>query len=337
MKYLLVKERGVRSCFDYFDYDVICYYDDERKARLAADVRNHENKVRRKLGLASGTVLDTYTVLSVEKGEDPAETIESIDQKYAEALANAEKARALSDEEKQRRQYEAQKKALEDLIAKRKLEIDTLHPRPESYRSFDIIVATSLPDNDGREAIGMGGALPWSCPQDLRHFRATTITAKDPGKLNAVIMGRRTWESLKARGVAPLAHRFNVVISSKGVYSDALEIYPGAHLVHTSLDHALCDLYSRQSQFSAIENIFVIGGGQLFEEAMSRPDVRRIIKSVIHVPCPEGADTFFPPVPTSATADGDGAFELVHTGPTVGDNPSFHFEHWQRKTSVSSV
>lgn len=327
MIYLLVKELGVRSCFDHFDYDVIGYYDDEQKARLAADVRNHERKLRRKLGLltAKETELDTYTVLSVEKGEDPAETIESIDQKYAEALANAEKLWTLSDEEKQRRQYEVQKKTLEDLIAKRKLEIDTLHPRPEPYRSFDIIVATSLPGDDGREAIGMGGALPWSCPKELGHFRATTITVKDPSKLNAVIMGRRTWESLKARGVAPLAHRFNVVISSKGEYSDALEIYPGAHLVHTSLDHALCDLYSRQSQFSAIENIFVIGGAQLFEEAMSRPDVRRIIKSVIHVPCPEGADTFFPPVPTS--------FELVHTGPTVGDNPSFHFEHWQRKTT----
>ena len=51
-------------------------------------------------------------------------------------------------------------------------------------------------------AIGLDGKLPWYLPEDLKHFKRTTL-----GK--PVIMGRKTWESLGR----PLPGRKNIVIT----------------------------------------------------------------------------------------------------------------------------
>ncbi|EOD70086.1 dihydrofolate reductase [Amycolatopsis vancoresmycina] len=54
--------------------------------------------------------------------------------------------------------------------------------------------------------IGRDGELPWHLPEDLKHFRAVTAGS-------AVLMGRRTWESLPPR-FRPLPGRRNLVLSS---------------------------------------------------------------------------------------------------------------------------
>jgi dihydrofolate reductase len=53
--------------------------------------------------------------------------------------------------------------------------------------------------------IGRDGAVPWSLPEDMRHFR--DVTNGHP-----VVMGRRTWESLPAR-FRPLPGRRNIVVT----------------------------------------------------------------------------------------------------------------------------
>ena len=58
-------------------------------------------------------------------------------------------------------------------------------------RDFDLIVAV-----DATSGIGRAGRLPWPLRGDMRHFRETTRRTADPARRNAVIMGRRTWESL---------------------------------------------------------------------------------------------------------------------------------------------
>ena len=56
-------------------------------------------------------------------------------------------------------------------------------------------------------AIGRGNTIPWHAPEDLKFFMRETMGG-------AVIMGRKTWESLPVR---PLKGRMNIVVTSQGV------------------------------------------------------------------------------------------------------------------------
>eukprot|EP00485_Elphidium_margaritaceum_P007292 CAMPEP_0202685056 /NCGR_PEP_ID=MMETSP1385-20130828/717_1 /ASSEMBLY_ACC=CAM_ASM_000861 /TAXON_ID=933848 /ORGANISM="Elphidium margaritaceum" /LENGTH=67 /DNA_ID=CAMNT_0049339301 /DNA_START=43 /DNA_END=242 /DNA_ORIENTATION=+ len=61
-----------------------------------------------------------------------------------------------------------------------------------SARKFSLIVAATMPDF----GIGAQGSIPWRIAEDLKFFKDTTTFTKDKGKQNAVIMGRKTWQSI---------------------------------------------------------------------------------------------------------------------------------------------
>ena len=94
--------------------------------------------------------------------------------------------------------------------------------------------------------IGRDGTLPWRLPEDLRHFRALTTG-------HAVIMGRRTWESLPHA----LPGRENIVVTRRDGYAAA-----GATSA-SSLDDAL-------AMVGYPPPAFVIGGGELYRAALPR-------------------------------------------------------------------
>jgi dihydrofolate reductase len=92
--------------------------------------------------------------------------------------------------------------------------------------------------------IGRDGKLPWHIPEELKHFKRVTLG-------HPVIMGRRTWESLKG----PLRERENIVVTRTPGYEA-----PGAS-VASSLEGALALCLGEPVAF-------VIGGTRLFEESM---------------------------------------------------------------------
>ncbi|WP_157266449.1 dihydrofolate reductase [Azohydromonas aeria] len=99
--------------------------------------------------------------------------------------------------------------------------------------------------------IGNQGALPWGhFPEDLAHFKRLTMGA-------AVIMGRRTWDSLPA-AVRPLPGRRNVVLSRDPAWRA-----PGV-IVASSLCNALALLRATGEPV-----VYVIGGAQVYAEALS--------------------------------------------------------------------
>jgi dihydrofolate reductase len=119
---------------------------------------------------------------------------------------------------------------------------------------FDIVVAADLD-----WGIGKAGGLPWpKLRGDLQHFKRITSTASE-GRRNAVVMGRKTWESKEVAG-RPLPNRLNVVVT-RGV----LAVPDGVVVVH-SLDDALT--------VGGVESIFVVGGAVLIQDAIERPDLR---------------------------------------------------------------
>lgn len=175
---------------------------------------------------------------------------------------------------------------------------------------FDVIVAA-----DGDRGIARDRAIPWRLPGDLRHFKHLTTATQDPARQNAVIMGRATWESLPAR-FRPLPGRRNLVLSRE---SD-LEL-PAGVLRAASLDQALSQLASCRP---AIERAFVIGGGQVYAEALSRPGCRHIYYTRIDARF--DCDTFFPPF--------EDRFRCTQVlGQAEEDGISYRIEVWTAPTS----
>eukprot|EP00050_Salpingoeca_kvevrii_P017335 m.64225 g.64225 ORF g.64225 m.64225 type:complete len:104 (-) comp7504_c0_seq2:965-1276(-) len=60
--------------------------------------------------------------------------------------------------------------------------------------------------------IGIRGDLPWRIGRDMAFFRRITCETTNPTLRNAVVMGRKTWDSIPAR-FRPLVSRLNVVIT----------------------------------------------------------------------------------------------------------------------------
>lgn len=127
-------------------------------------------------------------------------------------------------------------------------------------RDFACVVAM-----DAARGIGRHGDLPWPpLKGDLQHFARLT-TAAAPGHMNAVIMGRKTWASLPDK-YRPLPRRHNLVISRQ-----SQTLPPGAHAA-TSLPDAL----AQAAALAMCDQIFVVGGGQIYGEAVMHPRCQHI-------------------------------------------------------------
>ena len=77
---------------------------------------------------------------------------------------------------------------------------------------FNLIVAAC--ENMG---IGVNGSLPWRLRKEMKYFATMTKRTENPEKRNAVIMGRKTWESIPQK-FRPLAGRINVVLTRQEGY-----------------------------------------------------------------------------------------------------------------------
>lgn len=131
-----------------------------------------------------------------------------------------------------------------------------------SIAPFTIVVAT-----DAARGIGVRNTLPWRLPEDLAHFKRLTTG-------HAIIMGRKTFDSIGR----PLPNRRNIVITRNPDWRHAgVESAP-------SLAAAL--------QLTAGEQAFVIGGAQIYAEAL--PQASRLV--VTEIGKAFECDAHFPPL-----------------------------------------
>lgn len=123
--------------------------------------------------------------------------------------------------------------------------------------------------------IGSDGDMPWSVPEEMKIFRRIT-------RGGAVIMGRKTWESI---GAKPLPNRVCIVLTRDRNY-----VATNGLIAH-SFESAL------QIAFVTGREIFVIGGEEIYRQTIG--DAQRVYLSELvfpHGEAPNG-DAFFPDVP----------------------------------------
>lgn len=120
--------------------------------------------------------------------------------------------------------------------------------------------------------IGRQGDLPWRLRADLRRFKALTMG-------HTVIVGRKTYESIRSRVGGPLPGRKMVVLTRNPAYAA-----PGCEVV-SSMDEAL-----RRAAGDA--EVFVIGGADIY--ALALPNADRIYLTRVHGDVP--GDTWLPPL-----------------------------------------
>ncbi|KAG0336402.1 Molybdenum cofactor synthesis protein 3, partial [Podila horticola] len=126
-----------------------------------------------------------------------------------------------------------------------------------------IVVATDLANG-----IGLNGGLPWRLRKDMTFFaKITSKVISTDSRVNACIMGRRTWESIPAK-FRPLSSRFNVIVSRNPHYlDDKPEKSSPLVALAPSLEAALSIIKCHQESLSPrVERVFLIGASQLYNE-----------------------------------------------------------------------
>lgn len=124
----------------------------------------------------------------------------------------------------------------------------------DNQRTYQVVVAATRD-----MGIGKDGKLPWRLPSDPKFFKELTMTTSDPGKKNAVVMGRKTWESIPPK-YRPLSGRLNVVLTRSGNFDTAT----AEDVVTCGNIPSALKLLAESPYCLSIERVFIIGGGQIY-------------------------------------------------------------------------
>lgn len=176
---------------------------------------------------------------------------------------------------------------------------------------------------DSERGIGLQGTLPWRrIPEDMKHFRDLTMGVRDSGRQNAVIMGRKTWQSIPSH-MRPLFGRRNIVMSRNPRWDAA----PGRNEFSRRVSFTPVPQPSFETALEAAtvgESIYVIGGGEVYAVALAHPLCRAVY--LTRIANAYGCDTFLPRFEERFTLDSE---ELVDAAGLL-----ITFERWRLQTQA---
>lgn len=138
------------------------------------------------------------------------------------------------------------------------------------------VIVAKAKDN----GIGCSDGLPWHIPEELKYFKQRTS-----GK--PVIMGRKTYESIVSQLGSSLPNRTNIIVSRSG-YQPA----DSTALVFSNLEDAIKKA-KKIAISQNLDEIFVIGGEEIFKQAIPQADTIYLTK--IEANCPKQANAFLKP------------------------------------------
>ncbi|KAI1128534.1 dihydrofolate reductase [Nemania abortiva] len=200
--------------------------------------------------------------------------------------------------------------------------------------------------------IGRNGTLPWTgLKKEMAYFARVTKRLPLPISqnggspvMNAVIMGRKTWDSIPPK-FRPLKGRLNIVISRSHVEPPTQGINTETEPVKVgSLEQAIQYLRSSSTTLPT-GKVFVIGGAQIYAAALQLKEARRVL--LTRVMSDFECDTFFPLQlsETSSETEGSGTGRWIRkskgdldqwTGETVPEGiqeenqTQYEFQMWER-------
>lgn len=152
--------------------------------------------------------------------------------------------------------------------------------------------------------IGVGDKLPWHLPEDLKFFKRMT-------QAKPLIMGRKTFASIGR----PLPGRLNIVVTRDKSFQ-----HEGVRVCH-DLESALF-LADQQATIDAVEEIMVMGGGEIYAQAL--PHASRIYLTEVDVEV--DGDTRFPELDGNAWQE----VQRVPGSPAPGQ-PGYSFVEYRRR------
>lgn len=104
--------------------------------------------------------------------------------------------------------------------------------------------------------IGYQGSLPWRLRKEMAYFKRVTTRTSDPSLRNAVIMGRKTWDSIPSK-FRPLSSRLNIILS-RSFDNEVID----ENLLHAKSVQDSLQLIKDKN----IERVYVIGGAEIYNE-----------------------------------------------------------------------
>ncbi|KEY70248.1 hypothetical protein S7711_04357 [Stachybotrys chartarum IBT 7711] len=158
-------------------------------------------------------------------------------------------------------------------------------PLGQNMQPLELTLIVAATRNMG---IGAQGGMPWKgLRKEMQYFARVTTRLppqSPPGAVNAVIMGRKTWDSIPPK-FRPLKGRLNIVVSRSAASAPPASTQEPVRVA--SLEQAL-----QVAQQRAVGRVFVMGGAQIYDAALALPAARRVLLTSIerHFDC----DTFFP-------------------------------------------
>lgn len=178
-------------------------------------------------------------------------------------------------------------------------------------KKFSIILAI-----DEKNWLWKWGDLAWKIPWDMKYFRETTSKIDDLAKYNAVVMWRKTWESIPSK-FRPLPDRINCILSRTLKYEDMHSKIDNFVLHFKDFDNCLTELSEREN----VENIFVIGWANIYNQVLNHPNLEKIY--ITKVLWNFNCDVFFDWVPSD--------FHIKsYTDEEEENGVKYRFEVWGR-------
>ena len=175
-----------------------------------------------------------------------------------------------------------------------------------NMKKINIIVAV-----DREDWIGKDWDLAWKLSKDMQYFKKTTVCTSVPNKINMLVMGRKTWDSIPLK-FRPLPGRINTVLTRNKDFKDEWCVS------FSSISKMLEEV----KKIKTIENIFIIGGASIYTQFLKSNVLDKIYITKINKKY--DCDVFFPKIP--------GDFVLEWVSDLQEENwVSFSFEVYKKK------